>query len=224
MKRESCNRCQRPLPVCLCSSLPVSAIDNHWPLHILQHQQEKGHAINTAQIAVLGLAQCQLHTVTDAPVEDTLPAAVLAELSNAVLIYPGSDSRDVAQITSQELAYRPLLLLDASWRKSRRMLFASPWLQTLPRISFALTSPSRYRIRKEPLANYCSSLEALCVVLGSLEKNFAKYAPLLTTMDVMIEQQIEKMSEATYRRNYLPESRELRESREPYAPEESQDD
>ncbi len=203
MKRISCMRCQRPLPACLCTALPQYAIANRWPVHILQHRQEQDHALNTARIAVLGLGQCQLHAVTDAPVEDTLPAALRAELDHALLIYPGPQSRDIAELESDEARTRPLLLLDASWRKSRRLLLTSPWLQTLPRISFDLQAPSRYRIRREPEKNYSSSLEALCTVLGRLEHDEQKYAPLLAAMDAMIEQQIEHMGEVKFRRNYL---------------------
>jgi DTW domain-containing protein YfiP len=199
MKRQSC---ARPLAACLCKSLPLHPIDNRWPVHILQHRQERKHALNTARIAMLGLAHCQLHLVTDAAVEDTLPPALLSELDKAWLIYPGSGSLNVAGLDPVTVATRPLILLDANWRKSRRLLLSSAWLQTLPRLSVDLTAPSRYRIRKEPEANYCSTLEAICAVLGTLEQDQQKYAPLLASMDVMIDQQIAQMSVATYRRNY----------------------
>ncbi len=100
------------------------------------------------------------------------------------------------------MATRPLLLLDASWRKSRRLLLSSPWLQSLPAISVDLQVPSRYRIRREPAANYCSSLEAVCAVLAQLERNQQKYQPLLATMDHMIDLQIAQMGVATFQRNY----------------------
>ncbi len=125
----------------------------------------------------------------------------MSALNNAWLIYPGEESSNVADIDPATLMARPLILLDASWRKSLRMLLTSGWLQGLPRISFELTS-SRYRIRKEPMTNYCSSLEAICTVLGTLERDQEKYAPLLSSMDVMVDQQIAHMGEATYRRNY----------------------
>lgn len=205
MKRPCCKRCLRPLSVCICAALPLQRIDNHWPVHILQHRQEQAHALNTAGIAMLGLRQCQLHTVTDAPVEITLPADLLAELATALLIYPGSQSSVVAQLDPVQVAARPLLLLDASWRKSRRLLLTSPWLQSLPRISVALQAPSRYRIRREPEAGYCSSLEAVCAVLGSLERDQEKYSPLLAAMDAMIDQQVEQMGAETYNHNYLGE-------------------
>jgi DTW domain-containing protein len=190
---------------CLCAALPQQPIANRWPLHILQHRQEKKHALNTAWIAGLGLVQCQLHAVTDAPVEETLPAALLEELANALLLYPGQQGRHVTHPDFAEMATRPLLILDASWRKSRRLLLTSPWLQALPRISFDLQTPSRYRIRREPAASYCSSLEAACLVLGSLEQDHGKYKPLLATMDLMIGKQIEQMGEETFRRNYSSE-------------------
>lgn len=206
MKRPGCERCERPLAACLCASLPKTPITNQWPVYILQHTQERTHALNTARIAMLGVQQCQLHAVSDAVVETTLSAEVLALLANALLIYPGGNSTDVSQLAVADVAGRPLLLLDASWRKSRRLLLGSPWLQQLPRISVALPAPSRYRIRREPLPGYCSSLEALCHVLGTLERDHARYAPLLAAMDMMIEQQITQMGEATYRRNYFPDS------------------
>jgi len=202
MKRLACSICLRALPVCICAALPAQPIANRWPLHILQHRQEQGHALNTALIASLGLLQCDMHLVTDAPVETTLPTDLKSELDQALLIYPGLESTDVAQLDINEVPLRPLLLLDASWRKSRRMLLASHWLQSLPRISFVMTEPSRYRIRKEPEPGYCSSLEALCAVLGSLEQDQEKYKPLLHSMDVMIKQQIEQMGKATFCRNY----------------------
>lgn len=202
MKRLSCPRCTRPLSACLCRSLPPNPIGNRWPVHILQHREERNHALNTARIAMLGLANCKLHAVTDIAVEETLRACVLAALDNAWLIYPGDGSDDVAQLAVAELAPRPLILLDASWRKSRRMLLSSTWLQALPRVSFAWTAPSRYRIRKQPAVNYCSSLEALCTVLGTLERDRKKYAGLLAGMDGMVDQQIARMGKNTYLRNY----------------------
>ncbi len=202
MKLHCCPHCQRPVQVCWCSALPQPAIANHWPVHILQHRQEQSHPLNSARIAVLGLGQCELHTVTDVPVETTLPAAVLAALASALLIYPGPHSCDVAQLDPAGVTTRPLLLLDASWRKSRRLLLSSPWLQSLPAISVDLQVPSRYRIRREPAANYCSSLEAVCAVLAQLERNQQKYQPLLATMDHMIDLQIAQMGVATFQRNY----------------------
>lgn len=202
MKRLHCQRCLRPFTACLCAALPAEPITNRWSAHILQHVQERNHALNTARIAALGLQQCELHAVNDAAVETTLAPALLASLANALLIYPGDNSTDVSQLVAADIEGRPLLLLDASWRKSRRLLLGSPWLQQLPRISVALPAASRYRIRREPEPGYCSSLEALCHVLGTLEGDHPRYQPLLAAMDVMVNQQIERMGEATYRRNY----------------------
>jgi DTW domain-containing protein YfiP len=186
----------------LCDALPLLRIENLWPVHILQHRQERNHALNTARIAALGLTHCRLHAVADGAVEDALPPDVISELKNAWLVYPGVGSGNVAPPNPAAATIRPLILLDANWRKSRRMLLSSSWLQTLPRISFELPTPSRYRIRREPRSGYCSSLEAICTVLGTLEQDQKKYAPLLASMDAMVDKQIERMGDATYRRNY----------------------
>jgi DTW domain-containing protein len=217
VKRISCSRCLRPSSACLCAVLPQHPLDNHWRIHILQHRQEQAHALNTARIAVLGLSQCQLHVVSDAAVETTLSPALMAELAGAFLIYPGPESTNVNELTRNETAGRPFVLLDASWRKSRRMLLSSPWLQTLPRISFGTQAESRYRIRRQPAASHCSTLEALCAVLGTIAGDHDKYAPLLATMDLMVDQQITHMGAAVFRHNYSESARgkQRNESTEP---------
>lgn len=197
MSRIICQNCQRPVPVCFCHTLKM--VDNDWPVHILQHKQEAKHAIGTAIIAQLSLQNCQLLTAGNNLCEQKL--AQLISDQQPLLIYPGTDSQPLKEIVGQTA--RPLIFIDSTWRKSKRMLLESPQLQSLPKVVFTPTQPGRYHIRKEPNANARSTLEAIVTVLSTLEKTPEKYQSLLATMDWMIQQQIGHMGVDTFTRNYI---------------------
>ncbi len=191
--RERCECCYRPVSLCYCAM--IRPADNHWPVHILQHPQESRHALGTARIAHLGLNRCTLTR------GEQLTANVPA---NVVLIYPGENALPLSAL--QDQSPRPLLFLDATWRKSRRMLFESHALAALPRYGLESPPVSRYRIRREPTANALSTLEAIVYTLGQLENSREKYEPLLQTMDELIEQHIGFMGKDTFRKNYSANS------------------
>ena len=198
MKRSSCLQCKRPLSVCYCHT--IKRIDNHWPVFILQHPHESKHAIGTANIVELSLTKCKLQ-VGENFNRESLPV----DEHQAVLIYPGEDAEPLEVLntqTSQIQQTKTLVFLDASWRKSYRMLMESPVLQALPKITLHPTQVSRYQIRKSKLPHSLSTLEAVVHTLAGLEKNEGKYLPLLQSMDWMIEKQIELMGEEVFKKNY----------------------
>lgn len=199
MPRTICQHCLRPPRVCYCHTL--TSISNEWPVYILQHPREASHAIGTARIAQLSLKNCQT-VIATTPEEDKDFAEKIRQ-TRPWLVYPGEQSQPVAEVGQQ--AIRPLLFLDGSWRKTRRMLHESTLLANLPRISMPMPV-SRYKIRKEPVPEAVSTVEAISEVLATLEQNNKKYQPLLSTMDWMIAQQIEQMGQTTYQNNYLDEN------------------
>ncbi len=191
MKRSICTQCKRPLKVCYCHT--IQHVDNRWPIHILQHPAESKHAIGTARIASLSLNQCQLQVGENFD-DDAL------NVLQPLLVYPGEHSQNLEELNLLEP--QPLLFIDASWRKSRRMLLESPALMQLPKVSFQPEMVSRYRIRKEPDQYALSTLEAIVYALSVLEGNADRYLPLLDSMDWMIEKQIELMGKDVFEKNY----------------------
>lgn len=119
---------------------------------------------------------------------------------DTVLIYPSEDSLPLSALP--DTPSQTLLFIDATWRKSRRMLFESPALAALPR--YCLSSPpmSRYRIRKELRSRTLSTLEAIVYTLAQIEGDGQKYQPLLNIMDQLIEAQIKHMGAETFSNNY----------------------
>lgn len=116
------------------------------------------------------------------------------------LIYPGEDAEPIAALQSQSV--RPLLFLDATWRKSHRMLMESPWLQSLPRYALANQTTSRYRIRRASRPDALSTLEAIVETLGMVEGDVQRYASMLAVMDHLVDEQIAHMGREVYARNY----------------------
>lgn len=205
--RARCPRCQRPSLRCYCAQLPSPALQNHWPVTILQHPQESRHALGTARIAQLGLSDCAL-LVGDAETWLAEVARQFAE-EGIALIYPGADSQPLSVLREQPP--RRLLFIDATWRKSRRILLESAWLAALPRYHLESPPASRYRIRKEPHGEALSTLEAVVHALaflegaaeGDVESGENKYAPLLQVMDGLVDEQIRAMGPETFAKNYL---------------------
>jgi DTW domain-containing protein YfiP len=108
----------------------------------------------------------------------------------ALLQRPGWDTRllypDVpaapAPSAPQTAALAPvrLVVIDATWRKSLRMLLEHPALAALPRLSLDAPAPSCYgAIRVARRADQVSTLEATVQALAMLEGPSFNAAPLL---------------------------------------------
>jgi DTW domain-containing protein YfiP len=84
-------------------------------------------------------------------------------------------------------------VLDGTWRKSRKMLYLNPALQSLPRLPLRDTAPSHYLIRKAHLPDQLSTLEATAYALAQLENDAHKYNPLIDAFDGFVAQQASYM-------------------------------
>ena len=172
MARAVCPRCERPLPTCLCATLPVPPLAHRTPLLILQHPAEAGHAKNTASLLTLGLQAVRL-------VRGEVFDAGLAG-PGAALLYPGAGEATAPQGVSQ------LILLDGSWRQSRRLLAANPWLAALPRLALP-AQPGRYAIRRAHRPGQLSTLEAGLHALAMLEGGPERFAPLWAAFEAFVQ-------------------------------------
>lgn len=198
-KRPTCPHCSRPLQQCYCHT--ITRVKNRWPIHILQHAREQRHPLGTARIAALSLYYCQIHR--EGSIDRQTGAGVVGDIDRPLLVYPGENAIDIDDLDHLGIVTpRPLLFVDASWRKSRRMFYDYPFLGELESVSFTPQQASRYRIRKSPQADFLSTLESIVFVLSTLEGEAEKYLPLLKSMDYLIETQIACMGEEIFRRNY----------------------
>jgi DTW domain-containing protein YfiP len=160
---------------------------------ILQHPLEVQHAKNSAGLLHLSLPHSRI--LVGEVFEDASLQAPMHPAKTTVLLYPSTNfadhvapaTLDAAQLVDP--AQVRLVVLDATWRKSRKMIHLSPALQALPRLSLDTSLVSHYSIRKAHKPGQLSTLEATCAALAQLQGDDAAYAPLLQAFQGFVAQQ-----------------------------------
>lgn len=193
-RRGRCERCGRPLVTCLCSL--VAPVDNRVEVLVLQHPLEQLQAKGTARLLTLSL-RCSRLVVGEQFDHEVLQALLHGPSRDGsarqpLLLYP-SEAHPHSQATASREAAptRPpaalrLVVLDGTWRKSRKMLAINPLLQSLPRLSLAEPPPSRYTVRRAEQTQQRSTLEATLLALQQLEGSAEPYEALWTGFDAMV--------------------------------------
>ncbi len=191
LSRPTCPRCQRPLSACICRF--ATPTPHATEVLILQHPLEEHHAKNSARLLHLSLPRSRM------VVGESFDAAALQALMPTplytVLLYPPTQYPDHAlpavldPLQLADPAGVRLVVLDATWRKSRKMLHLSPALQRLPRWVLCDVPAGRYAIRKAHQPGQLSTLEATCAALAQLEDDAGRWQPLLAAFDGFVAQQ-----------------------------------
>ncbi|TQV78254.1 DTW domain-containing protein [Exilibacterium tricleocarpae] len=176
-RRRTCARCRRPQATCLCDLVVPVATDTE--VLILQHPQESGHPKGSAQLLYLSLSHSTLW------VGETFDATQLAERCGAggkttVLLYPPSGAYPCRTLRPGALTpgTTRLVVLDGTWRKTRKLLHLNPLLQQLPHLALQPAAPAGYLMRKAPRPHQRSTLEATCQALAAIEDCGERLAPL----------------------------------------------
>lgn len=192
MPRPTCPTCLRAQSACICSW--VIPLAHRVQVVILQHPMELTQTKGSGRLLHLSLPRSQLL------VGETFEAAQLHNVlahQRTVLLYPSTQD-DISLLPAtaapddwlQDPASLCLVVLDATWRKSRKMLHQNPWLQQLPRMALSDPPASRYYIRKAHGVHQLSTLEATCAALAQLEGQTDMCAPLLSAFDGFVQQQL----------------------------------
>jgi DTW domain-containing protein YfiP len=195
IRRATCAACLRAQSACICRFVtPVAASVE---LLVLQHPLEVRNAKNSARLLHLCLPGSRLLAGETFSASE-LDAALHADGRMPLLLYPHTPGEAALGLPSppvldptflQSPASLRLVLLDATWRKSRKMLYLNPALQGLPRLALQDLPASSYRIRKAHAPDQLSSLEAAAYALSQLENRQEHYAPLFVAFDAFVEQQ-----------------------------------
>ena len=192
--RAQCPVCLRPAQTCICRW--VTALSNLVEVLILQHPMEVSNAKGSARLLHLSLSNSRLEC-GEAFAPDRLRELLSPDRRN-VLLYPETaDDKSLGLATPQPLDQAwlgaperlRLVVLDGTWRKSRKMLYLNPLLQALPRLPLRDTPPSHYLIRKAHLPDQLSTLEATVYALAQLENDAQKFDPLIDAFDGFVAQQ-----------------------------------
>lgn len=189
-QRKMCERCVRAARACICHcALTVESVIE---VVILQHPEETRHIKGSARLLHLCLPNSVL-LIGERFEEQVLREHLFQASQQTHLLYPIPET-EIQGVTAapptMSRARQTLVLLDATWRKSRQMLDQNPLLRTLPRIALRETPMSRYTIRQAHQPDQLSSLEACAYALMQLEKNDKQFQPLLTAFEHFNQLQI----------------------------------
>ena len=178
-------------------------IDNRLFVLILQHPQEKRHALATAGLTCAVLKRAELVVGLSWP---NLPRALgrRADVKGWAVLYLGSARpaalgmrREVIALdrrggpaADQEAMLRSLegvVLLDGSWGEAKTLWWRNPWLLKLRRLVLNPQHHSRLgSLRREPRREALSTLEAAALVLKHLDGGIEAEDTLLGSLDRLI--------------------------------------
>lgn len=204
-KRLVCARCLRSQGGCICAW--ITPIAHEVEVLILQHPLEVGNPKGSARLLHLSLPHSRM-VAGEVFAESTLrvlltepfdPQALDQGPKRAVLLYPDTPQDQALGIPAPPLlppdwlrapSSLRLIVLDGTWRKSRKMLYLHPLLQQLPRLPLRDMPASHYLIRQAHRPDQRSTLEATCAALMQLEGRPEPFQPLLRAFDGFVAQQL----------------------------------
>lgn len=188
-RRLLCQRCLQPDFSCYCHL--VRPFDPGIEFVILIHPIEVHRRIATGRMAHLCLKRSHLVMGEDYSNNPTVNAIVEDPNRHCVILYPGGEN--LSQKPPEERRAPENLtvfVIDGTWGTARKMIRLSQNLARLPRICFTPTTPSRFRVRKQPRPECYSTIEAIHATIG-LMKPGQDHDHLLYVFDRMVDRQIE---------------------------------
>jgi DTW domain-containing protein YfiP len=183
--RSTCQRCLRPDEFCVCKDLV--AVTARTRVVILQHPREARLAICSAWLARISLVNAELHR--GVRFDEGSEVRALAARPGAAVLFPGEGSTPAEALAGSPPAL--LFAVDGTWQQAGKMLAVNPWLGALPRVSIDAGRPSGYAgLRKEPGAIHLSTIEAIALTLGALERDPARFDPMVRAFHAMVALQL----------------------------------
>lgn len=201
LNKRYCLGCAVPRKLCLCDQVEVSRLEP--PVIILRHPDERKKTLSTVSL----IKQCYPEVLVKEGEVFSPPRN-----KDLALLFPDTDikatplrhsdlsnteMKGAANIVSKldsKTEQQTLILLDATWRKAKRMLHENVWLSALSRVSIEPKTVSNYLLRKVPSSNTLSTVEVFAMVQNDLA--------LHELFRVFMHKQIELMGKDKYESNY----------------------
>ncbi|MFT6433324.1 MAG: DTW domain-containing protein YfiP [Candidatus Azotimanducaceae bacterium] len=190
LSKRYCLGCGVPRKLCLCNQVEVNRLQP--PIIILRHPDERKKTLSTVSL----IKQCYPEVLVK---EGEVFSPI--QYKNLALLFPETrtkantmQSRSLSTHLDSRTEQQTLVLLDATWRKAKRMLHENVWLSVLPRVSLEPNKISNYLLRKVPNPSALSTVEVFAMIANDLV--------LPELFRVFMHKQIELMGKDKYESNY----------------------
>ncbi len=174
---ERCYKCFKPKSVCLCKY--AKELDTGIKFVFLMHPKEfRRTRTGTGYLAHSCLKDSEVIVGQDFAQNQRFTQLMSDPKYQPFLMYPGEDAWNVkskeqppelkAILTKQKIPL--ILILDATWFCSKKMIEKNPFLLELPNLSFAGTYSSIFTFKREPRADYISTIECCYYFIKELQE------------------------------------------------------
>ncbi len=156
-----CRRCWVRDGYCICAEIPT--VSTKTGVLVIRHERESFKSTGTARVAHLALPNSH---ILDSGEESSLTNDQLAgQLQGASVLFPSAEPAPWP--AAGEIG--KLIVLDGTWRQTRRMFAKLPALHGLPRLTLPPKEAPVLRLRASTFSEGRSTLEAIADALGMLE-------------------------------------------------------
>lgn len=194
---ERCMRCFKPTNSCLCKY--TKELDTGIKFVFLMHPKEaKRQRTGTGNLSHISLKDSEILVGLDFSKNVRFQELIHDPSYFPVMMYPGENAWTARKEGFKEAVGNKkllVLILDATWFCSKKMIEHNPFLLELPRFSFYKTYSSIFTFKREPKPEYISTIECCYYLIKELQEiDFVDKSiepePLMTVFKEMIKLQL----------------------------------
>ncbi|XP_063066849.1 tRNA-uridine aminocarboxypropyltransferase 2 isoform X1 [Engraulis encrasicolus] len=208
-RRPTCQRCCRPVKVCLCPFLPAHPLEVSTGLYIVQHPAEESRVLRTVPLlaACLPPGKCKVFVGRRFNKERNAELAAVCHSSKTLLLYPGAEARNLEDM-SEELSGEEhnVIIIDGTWSQAKDMFLRNSLFHIPKQVQLNTTLSSQYVIRTQPTNMCLSTLECAAITLSIMEKNPAIQEVLLKPLQALCSFQLQHGAQVHHSKEHLLKS------------------
>lgn len=166
-----CQSCYLAQCACICNW--KRELDIEMDLILLMHTDEILKPTNTGRlISDILPNNCFAFEWSRTEPEKALLALLQDPNRFVVILYPTQTTRTAYQspVKAANNKKLTLIVIDGTWRQSKKIFNLSPWLQPYPTLDLSLNQPASYELRKAPNTNQLSTAEATALALKQCQQ------------------------------------------------------
>lgn len=218
--RNLCTKCIQPEFSCYCSK--IKSFDSNINFVILIHPIEVHRRIATGRMSHLCLKNSHLIMGQNFTHNDEVNKLIDDPEYHSMILYPGEKSANLTSLSHDARSDLfpknkkiRLFVIDGTWATAKKMMRQSQNFAPLQRICFSPSSPSNFRVRKQPEPGFYSTIEAIhhtIELIGSelgFDISTREHDNLIQVFDSMVERQLSFLG-MTERKLRFPEKKKIK--------------